>query len=139
MNRIFLDINVILDIFAQRDPHYAASAEIYSQIEHGELTGLFSVLSLGTTHYILQGHASPKKALRAIQILRSVVELVDAPTSVANLAIDSGWGDFEDALQYYSAVHGRANCIVTRNPRDFSKSEIPIFTPEEFLALQEES
>ena len=64
---------------------------------------------------------------------------MDAPTSVANLAIDSGWGDFEDALQYYSAVHGRANCIVTRNPRDFSKSEIPIFTPEEFLALQEES
>ncbi len=139
MKRVFLDINIILDIFTKRQPHYAASASIYSHIEQGTFTGLLSVLSLGTIHYIIDGHASAKHALRAIQILRDVLELVDAPVRVANLAIDSGWRDFEDALQYYSAVHGKADCIITRNPRDFSKSKLPIFTPEEFLEIQKDS
>lgn len=41
--------------------------------------------------------------------------------------------DFEDALQYCSAKSIEADVIVTRNVKDFSFSEIPVMTPEEFI------
>jgi hypothetical protein len=42
--------------------------------------------------------------------------------------------DLEDAVQMISAysIEGMS-CIVTRNTKDFKKSEVPVFTPEEFL------
>ncbi|OVE82470.1 hypothetical protein BVY04_00880 [bacterium M21] len=136
MQRLFLDINVILDILTRRQPHYEASAKVYREIEEGTSTGLFSVLSLGTVFYILSNHCDKTKAIELLKLLRDILQLVDAPTSTANLALDSGWSDFEDALQYFSAVHGKADCIITRNPRDFKQSKLPVYTPEEYLQLQ---
>lgn len=43
--------------------------------------------------------------------------------------------DFEDAIQYETAVEGKCECIITRNKKDFYFSQIPVFTPEEFIKL----
>jgi predicted nucleic acid-binding protein len=133
VNRLFFDINVILDILTGRKPHYAASSRVYRMVEENRFTGLISILSLSTIHYILQTSCTHSEAVRLIKLLRDILEIVDAPVQTANLAMDSEWCDFEDALQYFAAVHGRADCIITRNPSDFRKSKLPIYTPEEFL------
>jgi hypothetical protein len=50
-------------------------------------------------------------------------------------ALDSKFTDFEDALQYFSAVNSnKIDAIITRNIKDFKKSALPVFTPNEFLA-----
>ena len=49
-------------------------------------------------------------------------------------ALSSGFPDFEDSIQYFSAVNSKKiNVIITRNIKDFKKSEIPVMTPGDFL------
>jgi len=43
--------------------------------------------------------------------------------------------DFEDNLQIACAVEARLDAIVTRNPKDFAGSPVPVLTPAELLAL----
>jgi predicted nucleic acid-binding protein len=137
LQRLFFDINVILDILTAREPHYAAWARVYRMVEENIFTGLISILSLSTIHYILMGNCTHSEAVRLVRLLRDILEIVDAPAQTANLAMDSEWPDFEDALPYFAAVHGQADCIITRNPSDFRKSKLPVYTPEEFLELRE--
>ena len=63
-----------------------------------------------------------------------------AAVDAANVrqALDSPFTDFEDALQYFSALAANADVIVTRNESDFEHSEIPVYNPSQFLALMEE-
>ncbi len=56
-----------------------------------------------------------------------------------NESLCSDFQDFEDAMQYHSALRANADIIITRNKKDFSASKIPVFTPQEFLdAVSEE-
>ena len=45
----------------------------------------------------------------------------------------SGWKDYEDATQHRSAIDEQADCIVTRNKKDFKAAQIPVFEPQEFI------
>lgn len=40
---------------------------------------------------------------------------------------------FVDALQYATALRAEADCIVTRNGKDFAFAALPVYTPDEFL------
>lgn len=51
-----------------------------------------------------------------------------------DLSLVSGFKDFEDAVQYYSAFQVKADCIITRNKGDFRDDKLPVLAPEEFLA-----
>ena len=53
-----------------------------------------------------------------------------------DLSLTSEFSDFEDAVQYYSAVNSKVDYIITRNKSDFVVNKIPVLTPEEFLALE---
>jgi hypothetical protein len=57
--------------------------------------------------------------------------------SVVKNALVAGFTDFEDALQYCSALTVDADCIVTRNKKDFTASEIPVYELDEFLEMME--
>ena len=49
-------------------------------------------------------------------------------------ALNSGFKDFEDALQNFSAIeNGRIKIILTRNIKDFKKSDLAVLTPETYL------
>jgi hypothetical protein len=50
------------------------------------------------------------------------------------LAIASEFADFEDAIQYYTAVEHKIPVLITRNVRDYRKSEIQVMRPEAFLS-----
>ena len=43
--------------------------------------------------------------------------------------------DFEDAVQFYTAVYSEADYIITRNVKHFPQDNIPVLTPTDFLAL----
>ena len=61
-----------------------------------------------------------------------------AITVVSEIDIDkallSDFDDFEDAVQYYTAVHDRSEIFVTRNKKDFKNTGLPVMTPAEFIA-----
>ncbi len=74
--------------------------------------------------------------MRALEKLRIVFRVAAVDEKVIDLSLASTFKDFEDAVQYYSALHVRADYLITRNKADYRADRLPIMTPEEFLALE---
>ncbi len=135
MKSVLCDINVMLDIFLKRDPHYAPAARLFSLIEDKKLQGYLSAQSFPTLFYLLSRELKREKAMRVLEKLRIVFRVAAVDEKVIDLSLASAFKDFEDAVQYYSALHARADCLITRNKGDYRADRIPVMTPEEFLAL----
>lgn len=67
--------------------------------------------------------------------IRLLVEVLPTDDEVISTSLQSDFSDFEDAVQYNTAISGNASIIITRNPKDFGKSTIPVYTPSEFLQV----
>lgn len=136
MKTVLCDINVILDIFLKRDPYYVAAARLFTLIEEKKLQGYLSAQSFPTMFYILSKELKREKATRVLEKLRIVFRVAAVDEKVIDLSLASSFKDFEDAVQYYSALHVRADCLITRNKADYRADRLPVMTPEEFLALE---
>ena len=135
MKSVLCDINVILDIFLKRDPSDAPAARLFTLIEEKKLQGYLSAQSFPTMFYILSKELKREKAMRVLEKLRIVFRVAAVDEKVIDLSLASSFKDFEDAVQYYSALHVRADCLITRNKSDYRADRLPVMTPEEFLAL----
>jgi predicted nucleic acid-binding protein len=131
---VFLDTNVLLDVLGRREPFYADSAAVWTLAETGRVDGFISAMSFPNLFYVLRRAAGARIARRAMSLLRDIFRPVALDGQVLNQALDAGLGDFEDAIQFFSALRAAADCLVTRNVRDFPRGELPIQTPAEFLA-----
>lgn len=60
-------------------------------------------------------------------------EVVPNNLDQLNRTIAMGPADFEDGLQYHAALDARCDCIITRNQKDFSFSELPVMSVSEYL------
>lgn len=134
MTILLLDINVILDVWQERHPHYEASARLLGLCEKNKIKGLVSAASYGVLHYISTKSIGPAKTKHLLMLLKSITHVAALDDSAIEKALASGFSDFEDALQYYSGLACGAQAIITRNKRDFRKAKIPVLTPEEFFA-----
>jgi len=133
MRKIFLDTNIILDLLAYRMPFYTDAAELFSLADKKKLTLSISSLCLADIHYILSKQNSGmevRKILRNFKVLVNVLSLDD---KITDLALNSEFRDFEDAIQYYTAIENEQELIITRNQADFKDSKLPIMTAGEFL------
>ncbi len=137
MKAVLCDINFILDIFLKRKPFYQPAARIFKKIEDGELKGYLSALSFPTLFYLLTKELNRGKALRTLEKIRIVFRVAQVDEKVIDMSLVSDFKDFEDAVQYYSALKVKAECIITRNKADYSDDKIPVLTPDEFLAVLE--
>lgn len=131
---VFVDTNVLLDVLARRKPFYEASAKIWSLAEAGEIKAHISAISFNNIYYIVRKLKNRKTAEEALRLLRDVFEPIAADGQILNQSIDAGMDDFEDAVQYHSAVRAKASCLITRNPDHFPSSTLPVLSPDEFLA-----
>ena len=136
MKSVLCDINIILDIFLKRESFYKASANIFQRIEEGEIKGYLCALSFPTLFYILSKELSREKAIKILEKIRIVFNVSTVDEKNIDLSLTSEFSDFEDAVQYYSAVNSKVDYIITRNKSDFVVNKIPVLTPEEFLALE---
>lgn len=137
IQRALVDINVLLDVLARREPFLADAVGVWSAAETGRIRGLVSADSFSTLYYLLRRASNHRTALRAMRLIRDVFEIVPLDDQLIHQAIDSPLGDFEDAIQYHSAVRGKADCIVTRDLKHFRRAELPVVAPEAFLGALE--
>jgi len=139
LKTVLCDINIILDIFLKREPFYTPAARLFSIIEGKKIHGFLCALSFPILFYILAKELKRQKAIQILEKLRIVFDVAAVDEKVIDLSLVSGFKDFEDAVQYYSAVLVHADCLVTRNKTDYRADPLPILTPEEFLASAESS
>ena len=137
MKTVLCDINFILDIFLKQEPFYYPAARLFKKIEDKKLKGYLCALSFPTLFYLLSKELSKEKAIRILEKIRIVFGIAEVDEKVIDLSLTADFKDFEDAVQYYSAIKVKADCIITRNKDDYVNDKIPVLTPEEFLALFE--
>lgn len=133
--RLFLDVNVILDVLAKREPWFEDSAAVLSLLEADEFEGIAAAHSITTLFYLASKHLGQRRATARLLDLLELISVapVDQDTILKGLAL--GWSDFEDALQMLCATTASADYLVTRNKRDFDSDSIPVVTPAELLAI----
>lgn len=131
---VFLDTNVVLDVFAHRQPFYGDSARVWALAERRKVFGLVSAVSMTTLYYVVRRLSSQRAAMEMLKTVRGCVGLTPCDAPVLNQAIDAGFGDFEDAVQYFSARAAAADVLVTRNTGHFPAGGLPVTTPTAFLA-----
>ncbi len=136
MKKVLCDINFILDIFLKREPFYRSAAEVFRKIEEHELKGYLCALSFPTLFYLLTKELNREKALKTLEKIRIVFSVAPVDEKVIDMSLVSDFRDFEDAVQYYSAIHVRADYVITRNKADYRDNQIPVLAPDEFLALE---
>lgn len=135
MSRLLIDTNIVIDLLSKREQFYAEAAELFSRADKKELHLAISVLTFGNTNYILTKLKSAKAAKEILRKFLVLVELLALDDKITALALsDDNFPDFEDGLQYYSAMENQIDVIITRNKKDFKNSKIPVLTAKEFLA-----
>jgi predicted nucleic acid-binding protein len=133
--RVLVDTNVLLDVLAERKAFYPEAMRVWTLAESGKIDAHVAAISFSNCYYLARKHGGQRSAEKAIRLLRDVFTPVDLTARVITQAIDAGFSDFEDAIQFHSAIHAQAKCIITRDPDHFPKAPLSILTPAEFLAV----
>ena len=134
MMKIFLDTNVVLDFILKREGFAEEAAIIFDLGERKKIELSLSSLSVNNIDYIVSKVESKKKSREIIIKLMSLVDVLSVGKSTIEKAVMSEFKDFEDAIQNYCAKESELNNIITRNLKDYKKSNLSVQTPKEFLA-----
>jgi predicted nucleic acid-binding protein len=133
------DTNVILDLLLDREPFAEDAKNLISRVEKGEFVGLLCATTITTIHYLLSKSKTKEQSTDIIQSLLKLFEVASVTRAVLQDALEANDKDYEDSVLYKSAYHAGANMIVTRDRTGFSKADMPVMNPKEFLALLESS
>ncbi len=133
--KVFLDINVILDVLLKRDKLYKAPAFIFKAIENEKIEGVICALSFPTLFYILSKEIGKEKAISLLNKIRGIFSVSKVDEKIIDKALVSNFKDFEDAIQYYSSLDSKSDYLITRNIKDYKTVNTPVISPEEFVAL----
>jgi predicted nucleic acid-binding protein len=135
IKRVFVDSDVILDVALARMPFLEHSKMLLSMLENGLAIGFVSSNSIANIYYILRKAGDDAEARFFISSILKYLTVI--PSSHSNIleALKSDFADFEDAIQYFSALENQCECIVTRNVDDYKKSKLNVYLPLEFLNL----
>jgi len=134
MKKIFLDTNVVIDFLLQREPFAKDAAIIFELGARKKLKLFVSSLSINNIDYIVSKLESRSKARKLTRKLITLIEVSSVGKITVEKAVESDFKDFEDALQSFCAEEANLKILVTRNVKDFSKSNLSILTPIEFLS-----
>jgi len=134
MDKILIDTDVILDFFFDRQPFSEFATTIISWSEQKKIEGFITPVICSNVYYLLRQTAKHEKVVEKLTQLLTIVDVIQMDKQVIKTALTSDFNDFEDALQNFAAMQqGDINVILTRNIKDFKKSEIGVMTPENYI------
>lgn len=133
MKHYLVDTNVVIDMLLNREDADAACA-VFDGAERGEYVLHICSLSFTTMYYSLRKILTRDQRIYALTQLSNALEVSLVDHEVIDMALKSGWKDFEDAVQNYAAVADpEVTAIITRNLKDFQASELEVVDSVDFL------
>lgn len=133
MNKCFVDTDVIIDLLSQRQPHFHFAALLFTFAEMGKIELYTSPTVMVNTFYVLRKQLGNESAKSALRKLRLLINIIDSNEKVMDQALNSSFNDFEDSVQYYTALNNNIPVILTRNLKDYKNAKILVQSPEIFL------
>jgi len=137
--KLFIDTDIILDILAKRDPFYDSAAQLFTLIDEKKIEAFTTPVVFSNLFYILSKFKSREFAHSRLRKLRLLLSVIAVDEKIIDLALNSEFKDFEDAIQYYSAKFNDLEFIITRNVKDYVSKDLTVLTAEEFLERFEAS
>jgi len=131
--KLFIDTNIMLDLLGERIPFYNSIAKIATLADKSQLTLVASALSYATVSYFLTKFENTEKAKEKLRKFKIISEICDLDEVIIEKGLNSNFSDFEDSLQYFSALKSNCSILITRNGKDFKESQIPVMTADEYL------
>ena len=135
MTRLFLDTNIVVDLLDQREPFCHDAVRLFTMAYNKQVKIIVSPMTFTTASFLLRKHGT-EGVRNLLSNLRQLARVATANERTVDDSLASQFKDFEDAMQYYTAVKAKADIIITRNGKDFTHSAIPVMTASEFLASQ---
>ncbi len=133
--KVFFDTNILLDVLLEREPFYEKAAILWSIVEKEKITGYISAISVNNIFYIARKYKGQENAEKIIDIILEIFTVIPLDYEILKLARTKELKDYEDLIQYFSALKSGAKYITTRNKKDFPKECIELVDAEEFLNI----
>lgn len=134
MDKVLIDTDVILDFFYDREPFAEFATQLLNLCEADKIKAYTTPVIICNVYYLLRKSAKHEIIIEKIKQLLTIIEIIAIDKEVVYGALNSGFKDFEDALQNFSAIeHGQIKLILTRNVKDYKKSKLAVLTPETYL------
>jgi predicted nucleic acid-binding protein len=134
MKKLFIDANIVIDLLSRREPFYDEAAALFSLADRKQIELSVSSLTIANTSYALLRQMDSIKAKSILRKIRLIVNTISLDDKIIDLALnDDNFSDFEDALQYFTALENGQDLIITRNLKDFKNSKMPVMTAKQFL------
>lgn len=134
MDKVLIDTDVLMDFFFDREPYAEYATELLNSCANKEIQGFTTPVIVSNVYYLLRKTAKHSMIVEKIKQLLTIIEIVKMDKNVVLSALNSEFKDFDDALQNFSAIENeQIKIILTRNLKDFKKSELAIMTPETYL------
>ncbi len=131
--KVLIDTNVIVDVALEREPFYAESDRILTLAEEAQIQGYVSASTFSDLYYIIRRDKGRDWTLEFLRELATFCQVATVDSSAISMALISNFKDFEDSIQYSTAVVNQIDAIVTRNPRDFPVATPRIVTPNQLI------
>ena len=136
MTRLFLDTNIVVDLLDRREPFCHDAVRLFTMAYHRQVQLIVSPMTFSTVSFLLHRHGS--EGVRSLlSNFRQLSRVAASDERTVDDALASQFKDFEDAMQYYTALRAGADVIITRNGKDFTASKLPVMTATEYLATWE--
>lgn len=138
--KLFVDSDVVIDFFTDREPHANPASELFELNENGSVILYLSAVSINNIYYIVRRFLGHKKTLEVVETLTEMTEIVGTTKNEILQALKNDFSDYENSIQYSSAlVIPGIDAIITRNVKDYKNSEIAVMTPLNFLKMKDNS
>lgn len=134
MTKVFVDTDICLDVLTGRKPYHVMAERLFSLADLGKIEVHVSSLCFANIDYILTQQYKRKDSRQAIAKFKTLVNVLSVDDKIIELSIASNFNDFEDAIQYNTAIENNLQILITRNTKDFKKAKIKIMTPDVFMA-----
>jgi len=136
MKNLFIDANVVIDYLTTREPFSTDAALLFELSERGKIRMFTASVSFNVIYYLIRQKLGHKSAIGLLEELSMLLSISDVTQKVIKNALASGNSDFEDSIQYYTALsEPEIDAIITRDKKGFKNSEISVFTPTEILHI----
>jgi len=116
-----------------REPFALDAARIFSLSEKKEISICTTGLVFSNAYYILRKLGPHKKVIEKLSQLAGLIDIIGLPKVAVMQALGLDFGDFEDALQHYAALSADVRVIVTRNTKDYKRSQLAVLTPDQYI------
>lgn len=133
MKTLFLDTNIVVDLLEKREPFCQDAVQIFTMSYNKQVRLVASPMTFATASYLLRKHGA-EGVRNLLSNLRQLCNVAAADEQTVDASLVSQFDDFEDAMQYFSALKANAEVIITRNGKDFSASKLPVMTAAEYLS-----